>query len=1823
MIQRFKFFSSLFSHILIMAGIIVLTGWVGNIAVIKSIYPDWAAMNVDTAICFLLAGVTLWLLNNERKSRATGMIIRICSISIFLIGSLNILNYIFDFSAVINRLSANNDALINKASYLGKQSPLTAISFLLFAISLFPAPGKRFKTIVFQSLNLLIGIIGFVAVMGYMFGSKKLYQIPGYESMAFHTSVFFLILMLSALFSRPGEGMMKLITSNSTGGKLFRNTFPGFVGVLVLLAWLGLEGERNGFYDAGFGVSIFLIIIIAIFFSALYAIAAFSIQSELVKTEAEALLKKANINLEAAEELAQLGNWEFELQTKNILWSKQIFRLFDLEPADAAPELDIITERVHPDDRAAWLESYELASQGRQPENKMYRTNPAIIPLRYLFLTWQLEKDETGKLIKLFGITQNITETVLANKKITEREELFSKTFHSKVFGLAIINSERRVVDINETLTNLLGLQREDFIGKTSAEIGITSPGYIRSRDEILCELLEKGIIENEEISIVTPDGKTLILLLSIESLVLNKTMHWLISMVDITEKKKAEAALKETEQRAQIYYENSALLIWEEDFSAAKKYLQNKIDTGITDIKSYLLDNRNELEHAAGLIKVTSVNETSLKFYNARNFEELLTFLPAWFLESSWPVFADELHELMNGCTNYENEISVKTPEGEIKHLLLSLSVPPQYAKDLNKVLVSFVDITALKNAERSIKESEEKYRTTLFRITDGFISLDKNWCYTYVNKRAAEIFGKPEEEMLGKQIGSIFNENSWEDFKNSYLKTYEEAMTQQKYIYLEEYYAHSGKWYENHIYPSGEGLSIYFREITARKKADLLFKSEKKVMEMIATGKPLKRILNTVALNYEAVTEAAFCSILLLDEDGKCLLFGAGPGLPQTYNDAIDGELIGPNAGSCGTAAYLKKRVIVSDIATDPLWADYRELALAHNLKACWSTPIFGNKNNVLATFAIYYPVKKEPSVYDLELIDRYADQVKIAMERHIYEKQIKDDEEEYRTLVEHASDGIFIIDELGCFVTINNSLIKLSGYTEAEIMKMTIFDFVFKEDLEKEPFHFAELEMGKTVITERIMKAKGDKPVYVDIRAKLLADGRRLVFIRDITERKKTEQEIEKINRERDTTLNRIDDKVISVDTDWRYTFLNDAALEEHPPGREGIIGKVIWDVHPEMKGTILETRYREAMQTKISAEVESFYEPFNIWYYIKLYPSDDGLTIFYRDISETKKAEAELIKSQTQFQNLIENISGVYWVNDLNTYQTLYISPSYEAVWGRRSEDLYSNPADFIDAIHPDDKQVLMEAHQQIGTTTQTNISYRIVRPDGEIRWISAKTKVVIDSDNNKLEYGYAEDVTEKRIAETTLAESENRLKTILLNEPECVKLLDESGNVVDMNPAGLAMIEADSLVIVKGHKVLDIIKEPYRNGFAKLTKNVFKGISGKMEFEITGLKGSSRWLETNAVPLKNAEGKIISLLGVTRDITERKNAEQEKQLLTLRNQQTLDTMLDGFILADDKGNILDVNPAYCKMTGYSHEELLSKNINNIEASLNKAEVKSRIAEMIEKKSVKFETKHCRKDKALIDLEVSISIMDIAEKPLVAAFVRDITIRKKVQEQLNKNNEELRRLTDHLLTIREEERRRIGREIHDELGQQLTAIKMDVAWLDKKTAEEDRQYKNKLSNILQLLNGSNQSVRRILNELKPSILDEYGLQEAMEAQANQFTANTGIPVEFKSSAPELKLPEEIATCVFRVFQESLTNITRYAMAKKVLTSLKLLNGTLIVSVEDDGKGFDVQFTPNKKTFGILGMKERVRALNGKFELQSTIGKGTKIKITLPYQ
>jgi len=229
--------------------------------------------------------------------------------------------------------------------------------------------------------------------------------------------------------------------------------------------------------------------------------------------------------------------------------------------------------------------------------------------------------------------------------------------------------------------------------------------------------------------------------------------------------------------------------------------------------------------------------------------------------------------------------------------------------------------------------------------------------------------------------------------------------------------------------------------------------------------------------------------------------------------------------------------------------------------------------------------------------------------------------------------------------------------------------------------------------------------------------------------------------------------------------------------------------------------------------------------------------------------------------------------------------------------------------------------------------------------------------------------------------------------------------------------------------------------------------------------------------------------------------------------------------------------------------------------------------------------------------------------------------DITARKNTEEQLKQSHEEMRQLASRLQEIREEERASMAREIHDELGQQLTGLKMDISWLIKKLAPLEEPIDNKLKSITGLLNETIVKVRKLATELRPSILDDVGLAEAMEWQSTEFEKRSGIQVQFSTSGPTIVIPVNISIGLFRIYQESLTNVARHAEASEVRSSLDLAGHELALSITDNGKGFDPAAIGHKKTLGLLGMKERTVMMGGSYTIKSQPGKGTTVCISVP--
>lgn len=231
------------------------------------------------------------------------------------------------------------------------------------------------------------------------------------------------------------------------------------------------------------------------------------------------------------------------------------------------------------------------------------------------------------------------------------------------------------------------------------------------------------------------------------------------------------------------------------------------------------------------------------------------------------------------------------------------------------------------------------------------------------------------------------------------------------------------------------------------------------------------------------------------------------------------------------------------------------------------------------------------------------------------------------------------------------------------------------------------------------------------------------------------------------------------------------------------------------------------------------------------------------------------------------------------------------------------------------------------------------------------------------------------------------------------------------------------------------------------------------------------------------------------------------------------------------------------------------------------------------------------------------------------------IADVTELKTALELLNERTEQLRELSAHLQNIRETERTNIAREIHDELGQQLTALKMDIAWLSKKNINDNDDVKCKFDDAIILVDEMVKSIRRIGTELRPSIIDDLGLNAAMEWQVFEFRQRSGILVSFNNLFDDANINPAISIGLFRILQESLTNIARHSKAKQVRVGMEKTGNAVLLLIQDDGIGFNLAHKKNGQAFGLIGINERAAMLNGQCTIDSSPGRGTNIAVQIP--
>jgi len=478
-----------------------------------------------------------------------------------------------------------------------------------------------------------------------------------------------------------------------------------------------------------------------------------------------------------------------------------------------------------------------------------------------------------------------------------------------------------------------------------------------------------------------------------------------------------------------------------------------------------------------------------------------------------------------------------------------------------------------------------------------------------------------------------------------------------------------------------------------------------------------------------------------------------------------------------------------------------------------------------------------------------------------------------------------------------------------------------------------------------------------------------------------------------------------------------------------------------------------------------------------------------------------------------------------------------------------------------------------------------------------------------------------------VAEGAARESEQRFGVLVESvRDHAIIRLDPSGRVVSWNAAA-QHINGYAATEIIGRSVA-CFYTPEDTAAGKPAENLREAAErGRCEAQAWYVRndGSRFWADVVISPVRDEHGALVGFAQVTRDLTERRRADE-----ALREREALlgamfDQAAVGIALADFDARFVRTNRVFQRMLGYSDEELRSLSYADITYAEDLPRNRELMTELAEGKRRAFtlEKRYCHKDGTPIWAQVTVSALPSAQGAprLFVSVIEDITERRRAQQQLHGHREQLRDLTVRLEAAREAERTRIAREIHDELGQALTALKIDLTWLRRRMPQPAPELAGKVDGMEAILDDTAGAIQRIATELRPGVLDELGLQAAIQWQAREFETRTGIACRVEVPAEQPTVDATRATAAFRIFQEALTNVARHAGATRVLVRFTLSAQALALSVEDNGRGISKGALADSRSLGLLGIRERATSLGGTVAITGERGRGTTLTLTLP--
>lgn len=625
---------------------------------------------------------------------------------------------------------------------------------------------------------------------------------------------------------------------------------------------------------------------------------------------------------------------------------------------------------------------------------------------------------------------------------------------------------------------------------------------------------------------------------------------------------------------------------------------------------------------------------------------------------------------------------------------------------------------------------------------------------------------------------------------------------------------------------------------------------------------------------------------------------------------------------------------------------------------------------------------------------------------------------------------------------------------------------------------------------------------------------------------------------------------------------------------------------------------------------------------------------GTVLVFHDITWLKRAQDALFESEYRFRSLVEGARDIIFT--LSTEATMTsLNPAFETVTNWSRSQWIGEP--LVALLHPDDAGFCQDVLQAIVERgTPLTCSMQISTKQGG--YVTGEFVGTPQMRQGRVVgvLGIIRDVTERRRIEDALRVSEERLRSIVQSTTDAIVLVNALMKVAFWNKGAEATFGYSAEEII-GQPVTVIIPERYHEELERNVQRVRlleRVHSTSKTLELVGLRkaGAEFPLELSVTSWKGKSDLFFTM--ILRDISERRSAEEQLDRLHYHNQVVLNSAGEGIYGVDRSGCFTFVNPAAAKMFGVEAEDLIGRSMDSYvfppdTGARPLRDLRCPILETVTAGEIREQVDGMfwRKDGTSFPVEyVSTPMWERREIVGAVVVFKDTTDRKRAEAQLQDSLRRLRKLSGRMEGIREEERGRIARELHDELGVGLTCLKIDLSRLGGLLGERlipgDRaRVDEKIRGMKEQVDSTITSVQRIVAELRPGVLDDLGLVAAIEWQCRDFQRRTGIVCHCTVSHEDLRVDPEQATAVFRICQEALTNVTRHAQATEVQVCLEDQGAGLVLRVRDNGRGIPQDRLTDARSFGLLGMRERAGLLGGDVQIETQEGNGTTIVLQLP--